>query len=372
MSLRKILQESGERGFLEIIRKRFGTSVPASPAGIGDDAAVVRAGKGRLLVSADCLIEDHHFRRGEPAYLLGRKSLAVNLSDIAAMGGRPAAFLLTLGIPEDLPSGFLDLFLAGLIGSARQHGVRLVGGDTSASSHGLFISMAILGRAGEGRVLARHGARPGDGIYVSGALGASAAGRLLLDRGWRPRMDRTGRTLAGVTGPRGTRSSRWSRSARHLAAAALLRHLDPRPPTRLGRLLRDKGIASAAIDLSDGFSTDLARLAEASRVGARIMKPALPIHDAARLLGPLLAVDPLDLALNGGEEYALLFTVPPGREHLLATLGRRSGCAGALLVGRVTPRRRGVVLAEASGRAGRLEPAGFDHFRGAGRRRRGR
>jgi len=355
------LGKLGERGFIDLIRRRFGSLAPPPPAGIGDDASAIRSrGAGHRLLSTDCLIEGQHFLRDEPAYLLGRKSLAVNLSDIAAMGGRPTGFTLTLGIPGDLPGHFLEKLLDGLVSSAVEHRVPLLGGDTSRAGSQLVISISVIGAAGSAGsrgILARSGARPGDRVYVSGALGGSAAGRLLLGAGWRARMDARGRRLTGVAPPRRPRAGAppLSRNARTRALEAMRSHLDPVPRLDLGRRLLEGGVASSAIDLSDGLSSDLRRLAEASRVGARLLAPAIPIADAARHLSSALGVAPLDLALSGGEDYELLFTVPPDKERLLAR-------ERAILVGRVVSRQQGLTLADTRGRERRLPASGFDHF----------
>ncbi|HEY3175304.1 MAG TPA: thiamine-phosphate kinase [Candidatus Polarisedimenticolia bacterium] len=350
MNLRRL----GERGFIEELRRRFRGVTPPAPEGIGDDAALFHPRHGPLLLTTDCLIESRHFRRGEPPYLLGRKALAVNLSDVAAMGGRPAAFLLTLGIPDDLPARFLDDLVEGMASSAREHGVDLIGGDTSSSPGPLVISITLLGtaRAGRGtRALTRTGAAPGDAICVSGPLGGSAAGRRLLESGWRARLDGRRRALVGAARPAGAPALLPVR-----ALEALRSHLDPRPRLRLGRLLLEKRIASSAIDLSDGLSIDLSRLARASDVGARLLAPAIPIADCARAVGGALHVSPLDLALHGGEDYELLFTVPAAKQRLLAR-------TGALTIGRITGATGGLRMAEPSGRERPLAIAGFDHFR---------
>ena len=344
----------GERALLAEIRRRFGSLSPPSPAGIGDDAALLHSRSTATLVSTDCLVEGRHFRRDEPPFLLGRKSLDVNLSDIAAMGGRPEAFLLTLALPADLHSRFLDRFFDGLAAAARQHAVRLVGGDTSGSPGPLMISITILGRPalpGRGAVLTRSGARPGDGIWVTGPLGGSATGRLLLDRGWRIRLSRDGTFVAGARRPgSGTDKRLVTR-----ATEALARHLDPVPRLAIGLALARGRLASAAIDLSDGLSTDLFRLAEASGVGARLLAPALPIADSARALAPELGADPERLALDGGEDYELLFTVPPSKEPRVRLME-------ALRIGQVTPRRRGLMLAYPDGKETPLPPRGWDHL----------
>ncbi len=362
MSLTRVLRRSGEDGLLAHIVRRFGRLAPRAPLGIGDDAALMGVPAGSP-VTTDCLIEDRHFLRSDPPRLLGRKALAVNLSDLAAMGAKPEAFLLVLGIPDGLPGGYLEELLEGLLAAARRHRVALIGGDTSSSPYGLVITITAIGRAWRGRVLRRSGARPGDGIYVSGPLGAAATGRLLLARGWRARLDRRSRDLAGLSRPPSRRGPVRTRAERTRALEAVRSTLDPEPRLGLGALLVKRSIASAAIDLSDGLSTDLARLVSASRVGARLMAPAVPIHDSARSLGRSLGRDPLDLALSGGEDYELLFTVPPRKEAALVRIGLEAPGEEALLVGRITPRSSGLVLAGPSGRERRLSPAGFDHFK---------
>lgn len=367
MSLTRVLRRSGEDGLLAHIVRRFGRLAPRAPFGIGDDAALLDVPAGSP-VTTDCLIEDRHFLRSDPPYLLGRKALAVNLSDLAAMGAEPGSFLLVLGIPDGLPAGYLDDLLEGILSSARRHRIELIGGDTSASPAGLVISITAIGRAWRGRVLTRSGARPGDGLYLSGPIGAAATGRLLLSRGWRARTDRRSREITGLSRPPSRPAPIGKRSEKTRALEALRAGLDPAPRIELGRALARRSIASAAIDLSDGLSTDLARLGSASGVGARLLEAALPIHDAARRLGPVLGRDPLDLALSGGEDYELLFTVPPRKEAALTRMGLKTPEMGALLVGRITSRSSGLVLVGPSGRKRRLAASGFDHFRASRRR----
>ncbi len=346
------LLSRGERGIIEAIRRHFRGLCPPAPAGIGDDAAVLRAPSRPLIISTDSLVESVDFRRHEPAFLLGRRALAVNLSDLAAMGAAPLGFLLTLAIPDDLTERFARDLLDGMASRARAHRVKLLGGDLSRSPGPLAISITIIGTSvGKGRPLTRDGARPGDGIWLSGPLGASAAGRMFLERGWKPRL--AGRKLVGAAPPK--RGPRADRVVRLRASQAMARHLDPEPRLALGLALRRGRIASAAIDVSDGLSSDLAHLADASGVGARILSAALPIADPARVVGARIGVDPVALALHGGEDYELLFTVPTRRERLAARMD-------AVLIGRIVPRRGGLRLVDPSGREKPLTPGGFDHF----------
>ncbi len=343
------LSSHGERGILDTIRRRFRGLVPPSPAGIGDDAAVIRLARDSL-VTTDTLVEDHDFRRDEPAYLLGRKALAVNMSDLAAMGGAPTAFLLTLVLPPSLRARWIDDLLHGCASRAREARVQLIGGDLSGSPGPIAIAITLFGRPARGRrPITRAGARPGDAIWISGPVGAAAAGRRLLDRGWRAGM--SGRRLARAVPPRRVRAGR---AVRTHAREAIARQLDPVPRGALGRLLALKRIASAAIDVSDGIAIDLHRLAEASGVGARLLEAAIPIAGCARALAAE-GLFSADLAIRGGEDFEILFTVPPRREKDAARLD-------AVPIGRIVPKRRGVTLVAPDGRALPLAARGFDHF----------
>src|SRR5688572_748374 len=230
-----------EQGFIDLVASLAG-SVRSSPGsrfravlGIGDDAAILpAAGRLQTLLTTDFLSEGVHFKTAwTPGFLLGRKALAVNLSDIAAMGGVPRACVMSAGFPGRIPPVYARDVARGLADRARRHGVTLVGGDTGRA-RSLFLNVALLGAVEPGRAVRRSGARAGDGLYVTGALGASAAGLRLLRRGVR-----TGKGNAA----RGT-------------APALRAHLDPEPRVAAGRLLGLTGIAAAMIDLSDGLWQD--------------------------------------------------------------------------------------------------------------------
>lgn len=323
------LAEIGEFGFIE--RLRQGISPGAGVRlGIGDDCAVLDLPPGeQLLTTTDLLIEDIHFRRQWTDWrLLGRKSVTVNVSDIAAMGGIPRHLYLGLGLPADLPVEDLDRFLAGFREAAEGYGASLVGGDTCRSPGPLLISVTAEGTIPAGRAVTRGGAHPGDAIYLSGTLGDSA----LALRG----------LLAGETP----------------AADLARRHFDPEARTELGRELAAQGLATAMIDLSDGLLADLGHVLAASAAGARVELAALPLSDLFR---EALAGDPSleELALSGGEDYELLFTVPAGREEEIARL------AAALRlpltrIGRIAT--GDLLLIEADGGVRSPARRGFDHF----------
>jgi thiamine-monophosphate kinase len=300
---------------------------PSVGAGIGDDCAVLRLLAGHdSLLTTDFTLEGIHFRRDwHPAESVGQRCLARGLSDIAAMGGEPVAAFLSLALPRDLPQSWVGRFLRSLLSLAEKHGVTLAGGDTAESPNGILADIIVVGTAPKGKAVLRSGARPGDRIFVSGELGGSAAAVV------RMRAKPSGK----------------------LKPQDYPRHFYPEPRLELGRILREKDLAAAMIDLSDGLSTDLAHICQESGVGAEIESALIP---RARVGKPSHEVD-LDLALHGGEDYELLFTAPPGKRvpaHI----------AGVPLtqIGRVT-RRRKIFLLNRQNIACELVPRGWEHFR---------
>jgi len=291
--------------------------------GIGDDAAVV----GEHVVTTDLLIEDVDFTRAIPLRFVARKSLAVNLSDLAAMGALPAYAVVALGLPEWAHEQ-LDEFLEALAGAARQYDVDLVGGDLSRAEK-LTIAITAVGYV-EHRPLLRRGARPGDRIYLSRPVGGSAAGLWLLQHGW---------TVDG--GPD------VPYAQREFGMSAIRRHVDPEPEVRLGRDLAQIDQVTACIDASDGLSTDLHHLCDASDVGADIERERIPVFPDL----PGSGVPVADCVLHGGEEYALLFTSSLREAELSTRLGRP-----VYAIGRIS-KEKGVRL---NGEP--LEPRGFEHF----------
>jgi thiamine-monophosphate kinase len=304
--------------------------------GIGDDAAVLKSPpNSEWVVSCDAFVEDVHFRMStHPADSVGYKSLMRATSDLAAMGATPRYYLLTLAIPAERTGRWLDEFLVGMARASREVRIRAVGGDTTRNSK-TFLSLTVIGEGRPGRTVSRSGARPGDLIYVSGALGRAQLGLAL--------------TLAGHA---------RNRSVREPVA----QHLYPRARVELGAWLAQRKIPTAMIDLSDGLSTDLARVCGASRVGARIVAGQLPLPvvtpAAHRLLGRK-RFDPLQAALHGGDDYQLLFTIP---RRLSAKLRRAPGARDLHAIGEIT-RERTITVLDAFGRSSPLHSAGWDSFR---------
>ncbi|HEX8128357.1 MAG TPA: thiamine-phosphate kinase [Pyrinomonadaceae bacterium] len=319
--------------------------------GIGDDAAVFN-GRGRLdsVITADLLIEDIDFRRAALPHDIGYKALAVSLSDIAAMGARPRWALLSLGLPQDVyDAPFAVRLYEGFLSAARGFDVTLIGGDVSRTPERIVIDSIVIGETGRGRAVLRAGARAGDHIYVTGTLGGAAAGLQLLEHAnsLRTRAART-RSLYGL-------------------AELTRRQMHPTPRVECGALLGERRLASAMIDLSDGLSSDLAHLCESSGVGALIEAARIPVAPVLRRANEInsnqltraLTDGALNLALHGGEDFELLFTVRP---RVAARLPRRLGGVRLTRIGEVREAREGIRISQ-GGREDVLLPSGFDHFK---------
>jgi thiamine-monophosphate kinase len=326
--------------------------------GIGDDAAVIRPRAGfDTVVTADLLVEGIDFRLEggwTTARDLGHKALAVSLSDVAAMGAQPRFSLLSVGVPRALWRGrFLSEFYEGVRSLADVYGVQVVGGDTSRTTEGVVIDSIVLGEVRRGRVLTRGGARAGDQIFVTGRLGGAAAGLKLLE-------SRVARPLK--SGPASAKKMRTASSSKSSFTRAerglVLRQRRPEPRVEWGALLSERSLATALVDLSDGLSSDLAHVCRESGAGARVDAALLPLDPGLAASG-LGADEALALALDGGEDFELLFTADPRKA---SRLPREIGGVPVTRVGEVTGERGKVRLVRA-GRSSLLRPGGFEHFR---------
>ena len=326
----------GELALIETIQRQFsnrsGRQSRLIKLGIGDDCAILRSPPGcEILVTTDFTLENRHFRRDwHSPESVGHRCLARGLSDLAAMGATPVAAFLSLALPANTPSSWIRHFLQGLHTLADVHAVRLAGGDTSESPGAAILAdMVLIGAAPAGRALRRSGARNGDILYVTGALGGAAA--------------ELGQMSSGVI--------------RKLKTGTGWKHpqLFPEPRLKVGQMLLKRGLASACMDLSDGLSTDLAHLCRASGVGAEVNAAAIPIHPLAVRLP---REEALRTAVNGGEDYELLFTAP-------AKVRIPPAIAGVSLtaIGRIVTARKGITLLDADGVASLLLPGGWEHFK---------
>jgi thiamine-monophosphate kinase len=325
-----LIKKFGEDAIIEELRKKFRKTRPSVVRAIGDDTAVVGF-RGRLLSTTDTLVEGVHFKKQwAPPYFIGRKSLSISLSDIAAMGGRPLFFLLSMGLPPELDKKFLDELVNGIKGSADEFDVSLIGGNISEAPH-ICVTTTVLGGAEKDRIIYRKGARPGDAIYATGTLGDAFLGLKILEK----------------KGLDALRKGPYKKS--------VLKHLDPCARVRVGSALAEKKLASAMIDVSDGLLRDLKRLTVESKVGGRVELEKIPISED---LKDYLAKHPDDMPqLHGGEDYELLFTARRGVN--MEALGKKLGIR-ITAIGEIT-RKRGIVVTK-GGRPIAVRFAGYEHF----------
>lgn len=329
----------------------------AMPAGLhgafegpGDDCAVLDGsawqGKGKLAVTTDTMVEGVHFNMDYfTPWFLGRKLAAVNLSDLAAQGALARWAFLNLALPARYRQSlkdFISPFAKGLCSMLAMYGAILSGGDTVSSPDGLVLSLTLMGELPEGRWLSRSYASPGDFIYCSGPLGESAAGLAVLSK---PSL----------------RSRLRKRVSRTVLNRLMLRHLDPVPRIGLGRLLVSENLARAGMDMSDGLATDLAHMCRMSGTGAEVMEESIPVSRALKSACRQCAsmAKPLDLALFGGEDFELLWTVSPDRRDLMEERVTLITGRPPFMIGTMTD-GQGVWL---SGRYGRREITfmGYEH-----------
>jgi len=294
-----------ERDLIAKIQRLAGISIkdPSVLVSIGDDCAVVAPSPDRhLIITTDTLVESIHFDLDyfDPWHL-GRKTAAVNLSDAGAMGGNPRWAFLNLAVRPGMTDRFWDSFSKGLLSRLSEYGVSLVGGDTVSTPDRLSLSLTLIGEVKKGKWLSRGRAQPDDLIYCSGNLGEAAAGLELLRKYKKKRSpfkDRKG--AHGISGA--------------VLKRLVNKHLDPKPRVTLGQALAANGMVQTAIDVSDGIATDLAHICKNSRVGAEVWAREMPVSRALKRTSGILGISPLNLALTGGEDFELLWTVSEKNE----------------------------------------------------------
>lgn len=283
-----VMKKKGEFGFIDFIRRHF--SVPDGVMGIGDDCAVIPSDGEDLLFSTDLLMEGVHFLRSESSPEdVGWKAAAVNLSDIAAMGGTPTATFLSIALPKDAQGEWAERFIKGYSEISMLYDVPLLGGDTTSSLRDIAINVGIMGKCPAGKCMMRSGAKIGETIYVTGPLGDSAGGLQAILKG----IDRT-----------------------VLVQTLIERHKRPTPRIREGKSSMQSGKIGAMMDISDGIASDLRHIMEASGVGAVVSLDRLPLSEELKAVCNLYGWDIFELATSGGEDFELLFTGPEGLEEI--------------------------------------------------------
>ena len=335
------IADLGEFGLIDVIKGMMPPADSRLVLGIGDDTAAFRTSPGKLLLTTcDIQVEDRHFRREHiSAHQLGRRSAAINLSDIAAMGGQPLYALVSLALPQETEVDWVRELYLGLREELGRFDAAVIGGNLSASAEGVIIDITLLGEVTEEFVLRRSGARPGDAILVTGAFGASIIGRLALER----RLSRARREVARVVEA----------------------HLTPTPRMKEGLAIAAAGTATAMIDVSDGLASDLGHICDASGVGARIFADRVPIVAETRALAGELGVDVLRAALHGGEDYELILTCAPSEAATLAHRVQEETGTAVAEIGQITQGLERLLVLPGGGEEA-LKPAGWDHFQ-AGR-----
>ncbi len=331
------ISEIGEFGLLKKLRKKCTSNAPEILSGIGDDAAAIKISHKKTLITADMLIEGVHFDLSFTTYYqLGYKFLAVNICDIFAMGGNPRYFLISLGIPKTYTSTDIDELYSGINEIAKKFKVAVVGGDTCASKHGLILSGTLIGNAD--RIIKRSGAKEGDSIFITNTLGDSAMGLMLLKK----------TKMQYRIGGSKLKNKKFKVFGKKLdfreIFPLLKKHLMPEPVP-----IKDTSKITSMIDVSDGLLKDLNHICDESRVGAVIYKDKIPLSKEFTAIAKILGIDPIKLAIKGGEDYALLFTAP------------RNIKTHAFQIGEIINRGRFIVSAK--GERNRFIPEGYEHFK---------
>lgn len=340
------LTQLGEKKLLQELKKYMGNAESIIRTFSEDTAVIDPGGRSYELYTVDSLVEGVHFRRDYmPFFYVGRKAIKVNLSDIASMGGTPNYYLVSLGLPPDTPVHVIEDIYEGMYSVAKDLNVHLIGGNVAGSSQ-LFIDIKLIGSVLKNKIVQRDGAKNGDSIFVTGQLGSSAVGLNLLKEGFRLLGD-------GLIFPKGERDS-------HLVQEAIMNHIDPPCLIDLAQKLALTSTVTSMIDLSDGLSSDLVEICRESKVGARVELENLPIAPAVLYWERKSNRDPRILALHGGEDYHLLFTVSKKFREIFM---RRIRPLKIMVyeIGEIVPRSEGIRVVDAKGKAHPLE-GGFQHF----------
>jgi thiamine-monophosphate kinase len=360
-----IISDLSERDLIARIHRELPPAPGWMLVGVGDDAAVVEPERNRVeVLSVDSLVETVHFDRAfVPPDAIGHRALAVNLSDLAAMGAAPRLALVAMALPASLPLDDFDAIVRGLTSLAARHRLHIAGGNLTRSPGPMVIDVTVAGTVKRRQALTRSGARVGDDVYVSGSIGGAAAGlSMLRSRATLSVKQDTGDTEEKTCFVRDPSSASSASSVveRLSGESCIERYLRPDPRVRLGMLLSRNRAASACMDLSDGLADGAHQIAEASGVGIAIDAGALPIDPAAGSFFEAAGRDPVAEAITGGDDYELLMAVRPRMRRRLAAIGRHSGVP-LTRIGSCTADR--AVTLRRAGREAEPLPAGYSHFR---------
>jgi thiamine-monophosphate kinase len=336
------ISKIGEFGLINRISKDTIINPKNILLSIGDDCAAYHASPDKMvLATCDMLVENIHFTLSTCSpRQLGRKAIAVNISDIAAMGGVPRQALLSLGSSSDSSVEFIDQLTDGMKEEAKLFEVNIIGGDTVRSPLGLVINITLIGEVEPELIVKRSTAKPGDLIMVTGELGGSVAGLSLL-----------------------LEEKKYSSIPLNIAEEVKSAHLSPTPRIKEGRIIARGKLATSMIDISDGLASDLTRICEASVVGAKVYASKIPILFAAKEVGKLIKKDPLSLALYGGEDYELLFTTSPEKADNIIKLIKEELDTKVSIIGEIRDKQDGIKLEDLEEEVVELQSKGYNHFR---------
>ena len=354
-----LISDLGEFGLIKTLQTQCIETSPEILKGIGDDAAAVKIRADKTLITTDMLLEGIHFDLSFTTfYQLGYKTLAVNISDIFAMGGKPKYFLLSIGIPKNYQSKNIHELYSGIRKIAKKFGIAVIGGDTCASRHGLVLSGTLIGEAG--KIIMRSGAKEGDSIFVTNTLGDSAMGLMLLKKIRRKipvEISFKDKIKIIPSHPPLTKGGRGDYQMKNLkfkilqsqftlydVLPLLRKHLMPEPVP-----LEDTSGIRAMIDVSDGLLIDLSHICDESKVGAMVYIDKIPISGELAAAAKKLSMDPVKFALKGGEDYVLLFTAPPGIKTNAVEIGKIIG--------------KGRFLVDIKGKKILFKAEGYEHFK---------
>jgi len=329
------LSKIGEFGLIEKLLKKCKNAPPEILTGIGDDAAAIKQGNKKILITTDMLLEGIHFDLSFTTFFqLGYKFLAVNISDIFAMGGNPKYFFISIGVPKNYKSEDIGELYSGILKIAGKFGVAIAGGDTCESRQGLILSGTLIGNTD--KIITRAGARAGDGIFVTGTLGDSSMGLMLLKKQASEARSQEFKDK--------TRNLKFKTLNPKNVLPLIKKHLMPEPIP-----LENTSKITSMIDISDGLLIDLSHICDKSMVGAVICKDKIPVSKELAYTAKVLGTDPVDFALKGGEDYVLLFTAP---QDMKTT---------AFKIGEIV--KSGRFIIDEKGRKTKFKPEGYEHFK---------
>jgi thiamine-monophosphate kinase len=340
------LGQIGEFGLIDRLKEKVFRPDQKVVTGIGDDAAAVRVSSQELLLlTTDVLVERVHFdRRIQSFWQIGWRAMVANVSDIAAMGGLPRYALVSICLPETMSVEAVEELYEGMQTAADEYHLRIIGGDTVSSLQDVVVSIVLCGEVEEKNMVTRGGAQAGDLICVTGELGGSQAGLAMLQL---ISLERKGDILPLPV-------EKWS--------AVRDRHLQPRARLREARLLAQGGAVNAMIDVSDGLAGEVGHIAEESSMGAEIKEAEIPIGPETRRIARHLGVPALDLALLGGEDFELVFTIPAAAAHRTAEQILEETGTAVSIIGKILPAEDGVVLVSPRGKRRPMLTEGYRHF----------